>query len=712
MGKLGKKARKFAKKNLQSVDKRQRKLHAPFRKKTPRGDKGGNTGTQAVVKTVLRSESNFEDVAIGDTSLDFIFNEDDSDLKEDDSGSDGYLSEDSSYVYNDDSENDSDENGGTPLLGQNNDIHLELAKQKRKLDRLKEKDPNFLKFLENHDKDIEQYRNEESYSNEGEGSDDDMVTFKVGDVKSAKGKVVTSSTIDSWCKLVLAEENLSAIRGLLNAYRTACHYGFEDGQKIKTSETFYMVVSFMLRKANGIFQRLLDLSTSTYKSATILKLKNTSRWKTVKPLIKSYLRSTLFLLNQVTDCEILVFTLTQLGDAIIYFAAFQSLEKRLIEVAVHLWATGRGSVSSSSFLIMRNICLLLHPECLRTCLRSSFKAFMVHNKFVDSGNLKHIQFLVKSLVELCSIDVSTSFSKALVSVQQLAKIMQHGLKTKKKELLKKISSWQYMNCIGLWVEFISMNIKDHDLQTLLYLIIQVINGVAHLFPGSRYFPLRRKCVQMLSQLSNSSGIFIPITSLVLDSLEYAGSGKPDARSEIAFDISVLLKVPKQWLKSQVFHEEIVLSVIELLSAHFSQWSYHISFPDLATISLIRLRIFHEKITSESLRRPVKRLIDQVQQNTEFVQKKREEVAFSLNDQNSVESFFQLKTSSKSDPFTQYYASVIEKSQSRHVERNISAPERKKSRKQPRKVCDAGTVSDSNGARVGRSDERKPKKQKT
>lgn len=112
------------------------------------------------------------------------------------------------------------------------------------------------------------------------------------------------------------------------------------------------------------------------------------------------------------------------------------------------------------------------------------------------------------------------------------------------EALKKIYNWQYANCIDLWVKFISANIRDHDLQPLLYFIIQVISGVAHLFPGPRYFPLRLKCIQMLNQLSLSSGFFIPVSSLVLDSLEYRGSGKADARSGKAFNFSSVLKVRK------------------------------------------------------------------------------------------------------------------------------------------------------------------------
>lgn len=71
-----------------------------------------------------------------------------------------------------------------------------------------------------------------------------------------------------------------------------------------------------------------------------------------------------------------------------------------------------------------------------------------------------------------------------------------------------------------------------------------------------------------------------------------------------------MQLPKHWLKSRNFQEECVFSAVELLSVHFFQWTCHISFPELATTSLIRLRKFHEIATTESLRRVVKRLIDQ------------------------------------------------------------------------------------------------------
>lgn len=72
-----------------------------------------------------------------------------------------------------------------------------------------------------------------------------------------------------------------------------------------------------------------------------------------------------------------------------------------------------------------------------------------------------------------------------------------------------------------------------------------------------------------------------------------------------------MQLPKYWLKSQKFVEECILSSIELLSAHFSQWSHNISFPELATIPLTQFKKFQATTTTENLKRLVKRFIDQV-----------------------------------------------------------------------------------------------------
>ncbi|XP_022765341.1 nucleolar complex protein 2 homolog isoform X2 [Durio zibethinus] len=689
MGKLGKKARKFARKNLQSVLKRKRKLKSMFKKKGSKRDE--QDGAQNIEEDQIGKFNgrDLEGENIDDAALDAVFS-DESDVVEDDSESDGYLSEDSGFAHLDENgsesnqeDMDADNDGASDLLVQNREILLELTEKKKKLERLQTK-----------------------YSDEDNTSDDDTENSRKGSVNLRMDKLLTSSAFNSLCQLVREQHNISALTSLLNGYRAACHYGTElsglldvgSCYGLKDSKTLSKILIFMLQEADNIFRETLGISCSSCKKETILELKNSSKWKTMKPLIKSYLRSTLFLLNQVTDSEILAFSLVRLRASIIFFAAFQPLLHRLIKIAVHLWVTGEGTLSSHSFLVIKDVTSVFSSDCLDSCLIKTYKAFVGHCKFVDPVSSKHIQFLRDSFIELCSLDMQNSSRKAMVCVEQLSKILQAGLRTKKKEAVKRICSWQYTNCIDLWVSFISANIQDYDLQPLLYMIIQIINGVAVLFPGPRYLPLRLKCIQWLNNLSSSSGVFIPVTSFALDILEYKTS-KDNGNTGKDFNFSSSVKLPKHWLKSRNFQEKCVSSVIELLAMHFAQWSYHITFPELATIPLIRLRKFHETTTIESFRRVVKQFIDKVEENIEFVQRKRDEVAFSPKDHQPVESFWQLEKSSANAPFTQYYKSIMEKAASRNLVMNqkISSLFQKKSKRRKRQLP-------NNTVHVGANDE--------
>ncbi|KAL2574021.1 hypothetical protein GLYMA_17G186500v4 [Glycine max] len=674
MGKLGKKARKFAKKNLQSVLRNKRKLNSKFKRKASKRD---NQDIEENLENDATNPSNERIVVeeFQDTSLDALFSEDDSEVLGDDSDSDGFLSEDSSFshVIGSDNENENyigNSNGASSLSVQNKDICADLLKKAKKLNKLKEKDPGFSKFLESYNMKIEQTEDEE-ISSDDEKSLDRVQPVDNNSACSHVGKLLTSASVDSLCKVIKEQCNVPALTCLINAYREACHNDSEAisvsgcvfTHGIQKSETFCKILMFMLHEADTTFRRLLGISSSSSRKETVLDLKNTTKWLSVRPLIKSYIRSTVFLLNQVTDSEILAFSICRLRASIIFLFAFPSLLRNLLKISVHLWATGHGSLSSHSFLIIHDIVSASSSNWFDFCFVKTYKAFINHSQFVER-KFEHIHFLRNSFVELCCLDVQKSSNKAMTCILHLGKILQNGWQTKKKEVVKTICSWQYINCIDLWVTFISANIHDYDLQPLLYMIVQIINGVALLFPGPRYLPLRLRCIQWLNKLSGSSGVFIPVTSLVLDVLEYKITKDSGKSGKVLQPMSTTIKLPKHWLKSRGFQEECVSSAIELLSEHFAQWSYHISFPELATAPLIHLKKVSERTSVESFRRVIKRFIDQVELNIGFVQKKREEVPFSPKDQQSVESFLQVEKRNGNTPFTQYYKSIMNKASSR------------------------------------------------
>ncbi|KAL0772696.1 hypothetical protein Bca101_037847 [Brassica carinata] len=417
------------------------------------------------------------------------------------------------------------------------------------------------------------------------------------------------SDSDGYLDELMRNSLLKSLTSLLNWYRAACHYGHEPSgitkpdicYEIEDSETFAKVMIFVLQKADHTFRSILGLSGSSNKEK-ILKLKNNPKWDSVKPLIKSFFRSTIRLVKQAADLEITV------------FLRLPNLE----------------TLSKQAFLILKNIGMVFNSECFDTCFINMYKAFLHDCDIPKENSQQRLQFLRDSLVEMCSQDMQKSYTKAFVSITQLAKLLKMSMTTKNKEAVEKIHSGHYTNCLDLWVIFIGANVQDYDLQPV-------------------------KCIQWLNHLSRTSGIFIPIASLVMDMLEYKTTNDGEKQAKKLEAVSTLkvgnssLKrlrssiLPKNWLKSQNFQEQCTFSVIELLAVHFAQWSFHISFPEVATIPIMRLKKFNESSTMEGLKRVVKRFIEQVEMNIEYVQMKRDEAAFSPNDQQSIETFFWLRS---------------------------------------------------------------------
>ncbi|XP_074276358.1 protein REBELOTE [Silene latifolia] len=686
MGKLGKKARKFVKKKLPAVLKRQRKQKSLFNKRKSSSSRGEhnvveNQQTDATTTTTTGRKPLAYDLL--DVSLDIFSSEENYDMLEQTaSDTDEFLDEDSTCSYGHGIQPGLDVQDAE-LSTQNKKLLSQLLEKNKLLEALKHKDPQFVIFLQDHIKDPDSSDNEDM-SDDEEASDQDVEPENDCAPISNTRKLLRSSTINHWCQMVKEQNKVTLLPSLINAYHTACHYGTDPTDVnvsvtppiIQNKEAFYSILMFMLSEGDQLFRGILGISADC-KMDAILRLKNSSKWENVKPMVKSYLKSSLFLLNQFTDTDILAYALSRLRASLIFFSVFPALQNKLIEVSVHLWATGSESLSACSFVVLRGIASFLGDDSYDKCLKKTYKAILSCSKIVSPARLKHLEYLKSSFVELCSIDFQISAKVVVASIQKLAKIVQLGLQTKE-EALRMICSWEYVLCIDIWVNFVQSNIKDIDLHAILSTLIQVILGVAKLFAGQRYLPLKVKCVHWLNVLSSSEN-FVPTSSLALDILENSNAEEEGKTGKGGVDFSTALKIPKHWLKSQAFQEKSVLAAVELLSAHFLQWSHHISFPELATIPIIRLKQFHDKSTTESLCRTVKRLIDQVEKNVEFVQRKRDDVSFSPKDIASAELFLQMEKHSSNLPFIQYYKSVIENAATQKVSADdqMSRPEIKK-----------------------------------
>ncbi|KAF4356070.1 hypothetical protein G4B88_015350, partial [Cannabis sativa] len=504
----------------------------------------------------------------------------------------------------------------------------QATEHKEQLERLRQKDPDFYEFLKEHDKELLQFEDEDIEEDidsdleeeetevddvdeelKDDDDDDENSDLEVAEKEEKPSKrVITATMVDEWCNSVQKDGKISAIRTLMKAFHTACHYGDDGGDdpstkfSIMSSSVFNKVMLFVLSEMDGILRKMLQLPSSGGKKEIILELRSTKQWTNYNHIVKSYLGNSLHVLNQMTDTQMIAFTLRRLKYSSVFLAAFPSLLRKYIKIALHFWGTGGGALPVVSFLFLRDLCIRLGSDCLDECFKGIYKAYVLNCQFVNAAKLQHIQFLQNCIIELFGVDLPTAYQHAFIFIRQLAMVLREALNTRTKEAFRKVYEWKFMSCLELWTGCICTYGKESDLKPLAYPLSQIIAGVARLVPTARYFPLRLRCVRMLNQIASATDTFIPVSMLLLDMLEMKELNRPPTGGiGKAVDLRTILKVSKPIVKTRAFQEACVFSVIDELSEHLAQWSYSVSFFELSFIPAVRLRNFTKSTKVDRLR---------------------------------------------------------------------------------------------------------------
>ncbi|KAJ8545041.1 hypothetical protein K7X08_017624 [Anisodus acutangulus] len=532
------------------------------------------------------------------------------------------------------------------------------------LKRLQEKDPEFYQFLQEHDKELLEFDDDEDIDDDAETEmdgdkieDDEADEFDTEQLVHADGKevksstnVITSAMVDFWCSSIHENRSSAAIRSLMRAFRTACHYGDDTGEDVKSkwstmsSAVFNKIMLFVLKEMDGILHGLLKLPTSGGKKEMINDMSNTKRWKSNNHLVKSYLGNALHVLNQMTDTEMISFTLRRLRFSSVFLAAFPVLLRKYIKVLLHFWGTGGGALPVVSFLFLRDLCMQLGFDCIDECFRGMYKAYLLNCQFMSASKLQHIQFLGNCFVELLRVDLPNAYQHAFVFIRQLAMILRdaHGsTKTKKssqkanqsskeahntkgKESFLKVYQWKYIHCLELWTAAICAYSSEPEFMPLAYPLTQIISGAARL-----------NCIGLLQ----------------------GGVGK-------AIDFRTVLRVSKLTLKTRTFQEACVFSVVEELAEHLAQWSYSVAFFELSSVPVVRLRNFCKSTNVDRFRREIKQIIREIEANSEYTNKKRMTVSFLPSDP-AAASFLEDDKNAGASPLSKYAASLRQRAQQKN-----------------------------------------------
>uniref|UniRef100_A0A452YI81 Nucleolar complex protein 2-like protein n=1 Tax=Aegilops tauschii subsp. strangulata TaxID=200361 RepID=A0A452YI81_AEGTS len=492
--------------------------------------------------------------------------------------------------------------------------------------------------------------------------------------------------VDSWCKGA-EDGKIGSIRSILQAFRRACHYGEDSGDNsapkfsVMSGSVLDKVMHYVLKNMDSILRQLLGAPSSGGKKEKISELMMTNSWKRNGNLMRVYLVNAFHMITEMTDDQMIAFTILRVRASAVFLAAFPSLLRKYVKTLLYTWARGRGAMPFISFLFLRDLCVQVGPDCLDTCLKGIYKAYLVNcklSKSISGSKLQHIQFLGNCVKELYTVDPQSAYQHAFVFIRQLAVILrgaltERGPKTSKdkkqkernkptnKQLEKsyqKVYDWQFIFCLELWTGVVCGCSSEEDFRPLAYPLTQIIHGVACLVPSARYFPVRIRCVKMLNCIAEATGTFIPVSSLLLDMLEMKElRGRPDGGVGKAVNMFNVKQVDKKMVKTRAFQEACIYSVVDELAKHLAQWSYSVAFIEMSFLPLVQLRNFCKTIKADRFRKEMKDLIRQVEANVEFISAKRAGITFPPNDPAAEKEV-------RSSPLSEYVATLHQRAQNR------------------------------------------------